>query len=123
MDYPQYSQSLGYSEAGEFRHSGLGIASFIGAIIAGVGEFILVMIAGVIEVSTPGGMNEESPQAVILGLLMIAGLFLAMVGIGLGIAGLIQRECKKIFAILGLVFNLMIIFGVVGLFIIGLAMG
>lgn len=107
----------------QLKHSGLGIASFITAIVSGVFVFLLVVIAGAIEVSTPGGMDEESAAAVIIGLLLFTLLGALLVSIGLGIAGLVQSNRKKIFAILGTVFSVAILLGTIFLLIIGLAMG
>ena len=50
-------------------HSGLGIASFIISLAAGAALVVLLGIAGVIE-SQPGGMDEESAGAVLVGLLL-----------------------------------------------------
>ena len=82
----------------ELKHSGLGIASFIVSIAAGVCIFFTFVIAGAIEATTPGGMNEESVTAIIIGLLLVIFLFATLVSLGLGIGGLFQKERKKIFA-------------------------
>ena len=63
----------------ELKHSGLGIASFIVSIAAGVCIFFTFVIAGAIEATTPGGMNEESATAVVIGLLLVIFLFAALV--------------------------------------------
>ncbi|WP_447593413.1 hypothetical protein [Aquipseudomonas campi] len=89
----------------EQKHSGLGIASFIISIVTGILIFLLFIVAGVIESSTPGGINEESTEAIVLGLFIILMLFINLVAIGLGIGGLCQSERKKIFAILGTIFS------------------
>lgn len=93
------------------RHSGLGITSFVISLVMFIFFFILVTIAGVIEISTPGGMSEESPIAVIMGMFTILGILLCLVGCGFGIAGFCQKECKKIFSILGIIFNGIILLG------------
>ena len=41
--------------------------------------------------------------------------------IGLGIAGLVQRERKRMFSVLGLVFNAVAVLGVLGIMILGVA--
>jgi hypothetical protein len=105
------------------KQSGLGIASFILAIVAGVTAVALVVIAGVIELSTPGGMDEESPQALIVGLGIFGVFALNLLGIGLGLGGLFQADRLRTFAVLGLVFNLLVILGIGGLMVLGLAMG
>lgn len=107
----------------EYKHSGLGIASFITSLVSGVILFILVVIAGVMEASSIGGMDENSVGAVILGLFLIFFIAVCMVALGLGIGGLFQRERKKIFAILGVVFSGIAVMGVGLLMLIGIAMG
>jgi len=105
------------------KHSGLGIASFIFSIVAGILIFLLIVIAGVMEVSTPGGMDEKSAAAVIVGLLLIAFLFLCLLALGLGIAGLIQKDRKKLFAILGTIFSTVTLLGTISIMVLGMAMG
>lgn len=87
-------------------HSGLGIASFIISILA----FFVVILFFAIDAS------ETTAGAGICG-----AAFANLVGIGLGIAGVAQGDRKKVFAILGLVFNVLAILGVVGLMLIGIA--
>lgn len=53
------------------KHSGIGIASFAMSLGILIVTFILVVVAGVMEASTPGGINEESPAAIMLGLAII----------------------------------------------------
>ncbi len=101
------------------KHSGLGIASFILAMVVGIGMFILIVIAGVMESRTPGGIDENAPEAVVLGLLLIGGMLLALVGGVLGLVGLFVGDNKRVFAALGLAFNVLILLGVVGLMILG----
>lgn len=113
--------TMTYAEAQPKKHSGMGITSFVISIVVGCVEIILVTVAGFTEASTPGGMDEESPQAIMLGLGIIGGLFLCLVGIGLGIAGVVPKDRMKLFAILGLVFNCSILLCVVCLVLLGLA--
>ena len=109
----------GAREFRELKHSGLGIASFAVCIVAGLIEFAAVAAAGVIEVSTPGGMDENSPVAILIGLALLGGLAIAMLGMGLGIAGLLQRR-KKAFAVLGVIGGIVVVCGVGSLFAIGM---
>jgi hypothetical protein len=104
------------------QHSGLGIASFTISIVCAILLFLLFLIAGVMEASTPGGIDEESVEAVMLGLFIIFLLFLNLLAIGLGIGGLLQTERKKIFAILGSIFAALTTLLAVLLMIIGNAM-
>lgn len=96
-------------------HSGLGIASCMIGVLAGLIEIAIVMIA----VSSPGELDENSPEAILIGLGLFAGLGVAMLGIGLGIGGLMQRR-KKLFAVLGVLISLFVICGVAGLLVLGL---
>ncbi len=107
----------------EQKHSGLGIASFITSIVSGILLFLVFIIAGFMEASTPGGMDEESAGAIMLGLFLFALLGGELVALGLGIGGLLIKERNKIFAILGTIFSAVVIVGTMFLMMIGLAMG
>ena len=115
-DYQQYAPV-------KLQHSGLGIASFIISIAAGIGMFILVAAAGIMETVMPGGVDEESAVAAVLGLLVIGSIMVQMGALALGISGLFQKDKYKVFAVLGVVFSSLSIFGIIGLIIIGIAMG
>ena len=107
----------------EQKHSRLGIASFITSIVSGILIFLVIVIAGVMEASTPGGMDEESAGAVMVGLFLFAFLGAALVALGLGIGGLLQKERKKIFAILGTVFSSVSLVVTIFIISLGSAMG
>jgi hypothetical protein len=104
------------------RHSGIGIASFILSIFAALGIFALFCAAGIIQSTTPGGMDQRSPTAIILGLCIIGMLALDLIAAGLGIGGVLQKERKKLFAVLGIIFSLTAIVCAVLLMAVGLAM-
>jgi hypothetical protein len=101
------------------KHSGLGIASFVISILAGVAIFLLVAAAGVLEATTPGGMDEKAPAAILLGLGIIALVLLDLVALALGIAAFFQADRNKIFAILGTIFSAVMIVGTVALIAYG----
>ncbi|HLS83500.1 MAG TPA: hypothetical protein VK016_02450 [Arenimonas sp.] len=104
------------------KHSGMGIASFIISLVVGFAIFVAIIIAGVMETSTPGGLDENSPEAMLLGLVLIALLFADVVALGLGVAGLFQRERRKVFAILGTIFAGTAVLGTIALIVIGNSM-
>ncbi|GIU20614.1 hypothetical protein TUM4644_10420 [Shewanella colwelliana] len=104
----------------EAKHSGLGIASFVLSIVSLVLTFGLLIVAGVLEATTPGGMNEESIEAIVVGLLLFAFIGTALIATGLGIAGLCQKQRKKIFAILGTIFSLVTVVSTVSLISFGM---
>ena len=116
---PQYSEPAQVACV-PLKHSGIGIASFVISIFMGIFYFSVILIAGVVGAANPEGINEESVTAVVIGLLILAGLGVSLIGIGLGIAGVIQKEYKKILSVLGLVFNSLGVIGVIGLMIIGI---
>lgn len=102
------------------KHSGLGIASFVLSIVSLVLIFGLLIVAGVLEATTPGGMDEESVEAIVVGLLLFAFIGTALIATGLGIAGLCQKQRKKIFAILGTIFSLVTVVSTVSLISFGM---
>lgn len=107
----------------EKTHSGLGISSFILSISTGILIFFLIIVAGVMESTTPGGMDEESVGAVLVGLFLFAFIFLDLLALGLGIAGLVQKDRKKVFAVLGVIFSASIFFITVFILTLGLMLG
>ena len=103
-------------------HSVPGIISFVVSIIASFAMIALIAIAGIMAARHPGGMDEESVEAIVVGLGIIAT---GMVHIGamiLGVIGLFQQDRNKIFAILGVLISGMVALGTIGLFILGLTM-
>lgn len=105
------------------KHSGLGVASFVTSMISGLSIFVLIAIAGVMEASTPGGLDENSAAAMVVGLVLFLFIGLSLVALGLGIAGLMQKDRKKIFAVLGTVFSAVAMVCTVAIIAIGLAAG
>jgi hypothetical protein len=107
----------------EPRHSGFGIASFLITLAAGVLEFVFLACIGVLAVNNPAGLNENSPEVAFLGLGLLGGFFMSILGLVLGIVGLAQRNRKKAFAAIGVVFGSLILLGIGAIFVLGIAMG
>ncbi|MBN8738302.1 MAG: hypothetical protein BGP24_03905 [Lysobacterales bacterium 69-70] len=107
----------------DYRHSGLGIASFILSLVAALCLFALFGVAGYLEISTPGGVSEESPLAVGIGLLLFLFLGLAFVALCLGIAGLVEKRRRRILAGLGTLFSAFALISAIAVMLIGLTMG
>ena len=105
------------------RNSRLGLASLVTSTVSAVLLFLLLVVAGAMETSTPGGMDEESAEAVVIGALLLICSGAQLVALVLGLAGLFQSECKKTFAILGTVFSSLAIVGMIAILAIGLALG
>ena len=112
-----YDQDSGLYEPR--NHSGLGIASFILSIGVGFLIFCTIVVAGVMQNSTPGGMDEKAPAVILVGLAIIGLVLLDVIAFGLGIAGLFQRNRKKVFAILGTIFSSLVILATILLIIVG----
>ena len=101
-------------------HSGLGIASFVVSIVAGILLFLVIAVVGLMELSTPGGLEEDSAEILLIGVLAIAGVGAALLGLGLGVAGLLQKGRDTTFAVLGSVFSFAGIMGMIFLVLLGL---
>jgi hypothetical protein len=99
------------------RHSGLGIASFVISLIMAPALLVIVVMAALI-----GSSDDESPANIIVGLLALGSIALLLTGIGLGIAGVLQKQRRRMFSVLGLVFNASLVLGILGLMLIGLMM-
>lgn len=100
-------------------HSGMGIAAFITAVCGAVLMLGLVVIAGIIETTTPGGMEETSISAILVGLGLMLTALMQLVAFGLGVAGALQADRRRVFAVLGLVLSISSMLGVVLLMVIG----
>jgi hypothetical protein len=105
--------------AAAMPHSGLGIASFVIALIVGLVEVILVIAAAAMVAQGGGEMDEQSPTAIVLGCTMILGMLGALVGAILGGISVAQRERKRVFGILGLCFNIGILLALGLLMLVG----
>src|SRR5688500_7975005 len=83
------------------KHSRLGIAAFALSLVAGIGLFGLVAIVMIQQaIDHPGHFGGNLAQ--VLGLLWLCLVaLLNLAALGLGIAGLVQADRKKLFAILG----------------------
>jgi len=106
----------------EQKHSGLGITSFVISLLVGVLIFAAIIIAGFASAHRPDGMDERAPGTILLGLAIIGFMLLDLLALALGIAGLFQKDTKKVFAVLGILFSLFTLLGTIGLMIIGTVM-
>jgi len=81
--------------------SRLGIASLLISIANIIVTFIVFLVAGIWESSAPGGVDENSVGAVILGLFLFGCIGVDIVSIGLGLAGILQKQRIRICAVIG----------------------
>lgn len=116
------------------KHSGLGIASFVIFVVMVVGfiGLLVTFISLMSDFLGPDGavdpllIQEEVvnvPMLSLVGLLMMGTVLGYIVGLILGIVGLVQKNRKKIFAILGTVFNGLAVGLVLFLLLLGLIVG
>ncbi|WP_372661998.1 hypothetical protein [Cohnella sp.] len=103
------------------KHSGLGIASFVMAVVSiisvvGITIAIIVWVSNTIDFTTfldasgkPTMTEEELISTItpILGYLVLFPLIFVVIAVGLilGIVGLVRQGYKKVFAIIGTVLN------------------
>jgi hypothetical protein len=102
-------------------HSGPGIASFAVALVAGL--MIVAMMTGSIAlVAAHGGKPRDIPRhlTMLIGFIGLGGVVLALFGAVLAVSGLVIPDRKKVFAMLGLIFNSVIVLGFLLLMVIGL---
>ena len=100
------------------RHKGLGIASFIICLFALILIFLLFAVAGALK-----SQGRSTPEVnMVVGSALFVFLFLDIVGVALGIAGLFDRGSKKVFPVLGVVIGAVILLATIGLVLFGLKM-
>lgn len=134
----------GYAPAGggperENKHSRMGIASFVIAIVSIVAIVVLFVVAGFLTAQLSQGIDFQnaSPQELqqdlqnspgfiglaLAGIGIFVSLLVSLVGFVLGVSGMIQNRRRKLFAVLGSVFNGLVLLAFVLLFLLGLLAG
>lgn len=119
------------ASAAALKHSGPGIAAFVLGLLNILLVIIgfIVVIAGVAEFVSPDGtfasddLEANMNAALLGGVFMILGaLALSLVGTVLGIVGVVIKNRRKAFGIIGLILNALLLLSVVVLMVIGLAL-
>ncbi len=96
------------------EHSPFGIASLF--IALGVGAIGALSCGAVFRgISTPYG---NWPMAILSLAILCGGPTTALIGIPLGLVGVLQKGKRKLFAVLGLVFNLLFLLGILFYFLV-----
>lgn len=101
------------------KHSGVGIASFVLAMLSMVGFMGLMVMAVLMELGSPGSLEGESPALVLLGLGVLLCMLLIIVGIVLGIVGLLMPGYRRLYSGLGLGLNCLWLLLLFGLMLLG----
>ena len=99
-------------------HSVLGITSALIALVAFVFLIAILLVSAMTEAMRPGAIDYE-PFAMLLGIVVIAVIFGCIAGIGLGVAGLRQKDRDTTFAIVGLIVNALLLIGMGLLMVVG----
>lgn len=133
--YQQYNSNQdGFSQYPQeppayLKHSGLGIASFVISLVCLLSIIIFVIIAvgsvfSLADVYEGGALDpntvmDKAPMLVVSSFIILATMFVNVVGLILGIVGLVIKNRKKVFAIIGTILNGLVVGGVLLLSVIG----
>jgi len=110
--------------SGRLPHSGVGIASLICGVLAAIAEAVTFIVVIVMVIKNPQGPpDEQSAEMMAIGGVFCGGFVLNLIGGVLGVAALAVPNRNKLFAILGLVINGLMILAVAGLMLLGMAAG
>jgi hypothetical protein len=99
-------------------HKGTGIASFVIGMTCVI--LIMALIGTAAVMAKTGRITPE--LNVIIGLGIIAVCFVDLIGIVLGFFGAADRSSKKVYPVLGLILNIVVMLLFVALLVIGLSM-
>jgi hypothetical protein len=102
-------------------YSGLGLASLLLAVAAGIGIFTSIGYIAYYQLTTGLDATAQRSLMVVIGLVIFACALLAVVGTVLGLVGLFQSDRRKLLAVLGTCFNLLVMLIFVVLYAIGLS--
>jgi hypothetical protein len=118
--YDQYQPAFdeGYT-ANRTRHPVLGVISFVLPLLSVTFLIAMMVLAAV---SAGGKPAQQSPLTLVIGLGVCSTPALALVGLGLAIGSMFQRG-SKVFGILGIVFNAILLLGSILLLIVALILG
>jgi hypothetical protein len=101
-----YKEDTGFG-----KHSRRGIASFVIAMAAGVLYLSVLGLMFILAGIAPELTQGRSEMLHIFTAMVMVGFFGNIVGVVLGIGGVCQKNQKKLFAVLGLVFNSIAVIG------------
>ncbi|RMG33271.1 MAG: hypothetical protein D6732_12315 [Methanobacteriota archaeon] len=85
-----------------YPHSGLGLSSFIVALVTLFLQISLFIYSTIQQISDPYWLERTTFETSLVGFLMSLSFFLIIISIGLGIAGVFQKQRRKLFGVLGL---------------------
>ena len=101
------------------KHSGVGIASFVIGIVSMLG---VCLTFGLSFYAQSAGSQTSSSMTSAVGFLGICSMVISLIGVGLGIAGVVQKVQSKVFPIIGLVLSALVLLGMCGIMLLGFSM-
>ena len=101
------------------QQSGLGIASLVLSIIAGVMIGVSFVVSAVVFAGNPNPA-ENDPIALAIGCTVLVGIMLALLAGLLGLIGLFQPDRARTCAVLGVLFAGIEVFGLAGMVVLAL---
>lgn len=123
---PHQDHATEWSAEPPRTNSTLGVSAFIMGIatwvIGGI-PFIYLVVLGAMSEMNGQPISDEDPRVIAGGCAIIAGFLLALIGVGLGIAGCCMKGRKKTLAVLGLIANAAFFGIALVMIVIGLAFG
>lgn len=128
--FTPYPSDLEDPSMDRLKHSGPGIASFVIGLVSIIGYMLTFFIAtmainsSIGVITTPIQVEEIAlhPAVVLASLAVLVCLILNLAGIILGVIGLILKNRKKVFAIIGTILSGVMILAFAGLIIAGIYM-
>lgn len=125
-----YPPDFAEPPAEHLKHSGPGISSFIVGLVGLIGHimiFVLLYLAlyssfGILDSSISREELALHPAVILSSLAFLVCLILNLAGLVLGIIGLVQKNRRKVFAIIGTIMNGLLILLFTGLVLGGIYM-
>jgi len=105
------------------EHSGLGIASLLISSASSILIFTLSVVASTIGLYHPEAFDENSSTAIYTGIIIFIFLGISILALGLGIAGLFQKNRRKLFILLGIASSVFTTTGIITMIILGVLYG
>lgn len=102
------------------RHSGIGIASFVVSISSGAFIFLVAAFVGVMSALELEWIKAGSAGEFILVFLLVLFAGPSLIACALGVGGVVQKNRKKIFPVLGIVISAVSIISAALIVILGI---
>lgn len=99
--------------------AGLGIASFVLSLGAGLLMVVLIVLVGFADFSSVGGLDEGAPATLLLGLGIFGAGLAEILALALGVAGVLQHDRRTLLAKLGMLMAASTLVGTAALVVVG----